>query len=114
MQKFRQYYKDFGGANTVLVALIQDKDKGEIYNPDFMQALQCATDDVFFLPGADRARVMSIFTPNLLYVENVEGGLAGSTVIPHDYQPTPEVLQKVKSNVAKASAASSPTTSAAR
>jgi predicted RND superfamily exporter protein len=104
MQKFRQYYKDFGGANTVLVALIQDKDKGEIYNPQFMDALQHATDDVFFLPGADRARVMSIFTPNLLYVENVEGGLSGSTVIPHDYQPTPEVLQKVKSNVAKAQA----------
>jgi predicted RND superfamily exporter protein len=104
MQKFRQYYKDFGGANTVLVALIQDRDKGDIYNPQFMDALQHATDDVFFLPGADRARVMSIFTPNLLYVENVEGGLAGSTVIPHDYQPTPEVLQKVKSNVAKAQA----------
>ena len=104
MQKFRQYYKDFGGANTVLVALIQDKSKGEIYNPQFMDALQHATDDVFFLPGADRARVMSIFTPNLLYVENVEGGLAGSTVIPHDYQPTPEVLQKVKSNVSKAQA----------
>jgi len=104
MQKFRQYYKDFGGANTVLVALIQDKEKGEIYNPEFMNSLQHATDDVFFLPGADRARVISIFTPNLLYVENVEGGLAGSTVIPHDYQPTPEVLQKVKSNVAKAQA----------
>ncbi len=104
MQKFRQYYKDFGGANTVLVALIQDKEKGEIYNPDFMNKLQHATDDVFFLPGADRARVISIFTPNLLYVENVEGGLAGSTVIPHDYQPTPEVLLKVKSNVAKAQA----------
>ncbi|HWY24112.1 MAG TPA: MMPL family transporter [Nevskia sp.] len=104
MQKFRQYYKDFGGANTVIVALIQDQEKGEIYNPEFMDALQHATDDVFFLPGADRARVMSIFTPNLLYVENVEGGLAGSTVIPHDYQPTPEVLQKVKSNVAKAQA----------
>lgn len=102
MQKFRQYYKDFGGANTVIVGLIQDKEKGEIYNPEFMNVLQHATDDVFFLPGADRARVTSIFTPNLLYVENVEGGLAGSTIIPHDYQPTPEVLEKVKSNVAKA------------
>jgi predicted RND superfamily exporter protein len=102
MQKFRQYYKDFGGANSVIVALIQDKDKGDIYNPHFLDALSHATDDVFFLPGADRARVTSIFTPNLLYVENVEGGLAGSTIIPHDYQPTPEMLQKVKSNVAKA------------
>ncbi|MEQ1440280.1 efflux RND transporter permease subunit [Fontimonas sp. SYSU GA230001] len=100
MQKFREYYKDFGGANTVLFSLIQDH--GDIYNPAFMNTLQKATDDVFFTPGVDRARVMSLFTPNVNYVENVEGGLAGATVIPPDYQPTPEVLEKVRSNVAKA------------
>lgn len=100
MQKFREYYKDFGGANTVLFALIQDD--GDIYNEHFMAQLQQATDDVFFTPGVDRARVMSLFTPNVNYVENVEGGLAGATVIPPDYQPTPEVLEKVRSNVAKA------------
>ncbi|MFA5939321.1 MAG: efflux RND transporter permease subunit [Sinimarinibacterium sp.] len=100
MQKFREYYKDFGGANTVLFSLIQDS--GDIYNPAFMNTLQKATDDVFFTPGIDRARVMSLFTPNVNYVENVEGGLAGATVIPPDYQPTPEVLEKVRSNVAKA------------
>lgn len=100
MQKFREYYRDFGGANTVLFALIQED--GDIYNPAFMDTLQKATDDVFFTPGVDRARVMSLFTPNVNYVENVEGGLAGATVIPPDYQPTPEVLEKVRSNVAKA------------
>ncbi|MFP5306092.1 MAG: efflux RND transporter permease subunit [Gammaproteobacteria bacterium] len=100
MQKFREYYRDFGGANSVLFALIQES--GDIYNPEFMATLQQATDDVFFTPGVDRARVMSLFTPNVNYVENVEGGLAGATVIPPDYRPTPEVLEKVRSNVAKA------------
>ncbi|MES0873740.1 efflux RND transporter permease subunit [Sinimarinibacterium thermocellulolyticum] len=100
MQKFREYYRDFGGANTVLFSLIQED--GDIYNPEFMNTLQRATDDVFFTPGVDRARVMSLFTPNVNYVENVEGGLAGATVIPPDYQPTPEMLEKVRSNVAKA------------
>ncbi len=100
MQKFREYYRDFGGANTVLFSLIQED--GDIYNAQFMNTLQQATDDVFFTPGVDRARVMSLFTPNVNYVENVEGGLAGATVIPPDYQPTPEVLEKVRSNVAKA------------
>lgn len=100
MQKFREYYRDFGGANTVLFALIQKE--GDIYNPHFMDILQKATDDVFFTPGVDRARVMSLFTPNVNYVENVEGGLSGATVIPPDYQPTPEMLEKVRSNVAKA------------
>ena len=100
MKKFREYYTDFGGANTVLFALIQDK--GDIYNEKFMTTLQHATDDVFFIPGVDRARVMSLFTPNVNYVENVEGGLSGATVIPPDYKPTPEVLEKIRSNVAKA------------
>lgn len=100
MQTFREYYRDFGGANTVLFSLIQED--GDIYNPEFMSTLQKATDDVFFTPGVDRARVMSLFTPNVNYVENVEGGLAGATVIPPDYQPTPEMLEKVRSNVAKA------------
>jgi predicted RND superfamily exporter protein len=100
MQKFREYYRDFGGANTVLFALLQED--GDIYNERFMSQLQQATDDVFFTPGVDRARVMSLFTPNVNYVENVEGGLSGATVIPPDYKPTPEVLEKVRSNVAKA------------
>ena len=100
MQTFEKYYSDFGGANTVLFALIQED--GEIYNADFMEKLENATNDIFFMPGVDRARVQSIFTPNTTYVENVEGGLAGSNVIPADYVPTPEMLAKVKSNVGKA------------
>ncbi len=100
MQTFRDYYRDFGGANTVLFALIQEQ--GDIYNPRFMAALQGATDDVFFIPGVDRARVVSLFTPNVNYVENIEGGLSGATVIPSNYRPTPDVLEKVRSNVAKA------------
>lgn len=100
MDTFRNYYTDFGGANTVLFSLT--KDEGDIYTPEFMDKLQKATDDIFFTPGVDRARVMSLFTPNVNYVENIEGGLAGATVIPPDYEPTPEILEKVRSNVAKA------------
>ena len=100
MQTFLQYYKDFGGANTVLVAL--EKKGGSIYTPEFMETLRQVTDEVFFIPGVDRARVTSIFTPNILYVEVIEGGLAGSQIVPADYQPTPEMVQRIKGNVAKA------------
>ncbi|HET8881654.1 MAG TPA: efflux RND transporter permease subunit [Solimonas sp.] len=100
MQTFLKYYKDFGGANTVLVAL-QSND-GDIYRPEFMEALRHVTDDVFFIPGVDRARVTSIFTPNILYVEVVEGGLSGENVIPSDYTPTPAMMQRIRGNVAKA------------
>ncbi len=101
MQTFLEYYKDFGGANTVLVAL--HNEKGDIYQPEFMETLRLATDEVFLTPGVDRARVTSIFTPNILYVEVVEGGLAGETVVPSTYAPTPEMMLRIKSNVGKAS-----------
>lgn len=101
MKTFMQYYKDFGGANTVLIAL--HNNKGDIYQPEFMETLRKASDDAFFIPGVDRARVTSIFSPSILYVEVVEGGLSGENVIPSSYAPTPEMMQRIKRNVAKAS-----------
>ncbi|HUR42151.1 MAG TPA: MMPL family transporter [Verrucomicrobiae bacterium] len=99
MQVLKQYQDDFGGANTVLVALIQ-KD-GDIYNEKFLSKLKAVTDDVFFLPGIDRSRVSSLFTPDVRYLEVVEGGFAGGNVIPAEYQPTPEMFDLVRANVGK-------------
>ena len=101
MKTFMQYYKDFGGANTVLIAL--HNNKGDIYQPEFMETLRKLSDDAFFIPGVDRTRVTSIFSPSILYVEVVEGGLSGENVIPSTYAPTPEMMTRIRRNVAKAS-----------
>lgn len=100
IQVYKQYEKEFGGANVTLVALTQ-KD-GDIYNADFMDTLRKATQAVYFTPGMDRSRVSSIFTPNVRYLEVVEGGFAGGNVVPADFKPTPEGLEKVRGNVEKA------------
>jgi predicted RND superfamily exporter protein len=100
METFLQYYSDFGGANTVLIAL--KNHKGDIYQPEFMETLRQASDDAFFIPGVDRARVTSIFSPSILYIEVVEGGLSGENVIPSTYAPTPEMMERIRRNVAKA------------
>ena len=96
---FKQYQQDFGGANLVLTAIVQ-KD-GPIYTPAFMETLRKATDEVFFLPGIDRSRVSSLFTPDVRFIEVVEGGFSGGNVIPADFQPTPEMLERVHSNINK-------------
>ncbi|WP_420468103.1 efflux RND transporter permease subunit [Panacagrimonas sp.] len=101
MQVLKQYMADFGGANTVLVALIQKDGKGEIYNEKFLLNLKEATDEVFFLKGVDRSRVSSLFTPDVRYIEVVEGGFRGGNVIPAEYAPTQEMYDLVKGNVSK-------------
>ncbi|MBI2383578.1 MAG: MMPL family transporter [Gammaproteobacteria bacterium] len=101
MQVLKQYQDDFGGANTVLVALIQKDGNGDLYNEKFLASLKRATDEIFFLPGVDRSRVSSLFTPDVRYIEVVEGGFKGGNVIPAEYQPTPEMFQLVRENVGK-------------
>lgn len=100
MKTLKKYQQDFGGGNTVLVALIQEE--GEIYNEAFLSKLKAVTDEVFFLPGVDRSRVSSLFTPDVRFTEVVEGGFAGGNVIPAEYAPTPEMFELVKANVGKA------------
>ncbi len=99
MQTFLQYEKEFGGANRVLVALVARD--GDMFTPEFFKAFETITDKVFFIPGVDRASVRSIFTPNVRFVEIVEDGFAGGNVIPSDYSPSPEMFERVRSNIVK-------------
>ena len=96
---FLKHQDQFGGANKVLVAF--SVKQGDIFTPDFFAALKQATDDVFFIPGVDRARVQSLFTPNVRFIEVVEDGFAGGNVIPADFTPTDDGLAKVRANVLK-------------
>ena len=103
MQVFKQYQEDFGGANTVLVALLQkDGAAPDIYNEKFLAELKAATEEVFFMAGIDRAHVSSIFTRNVRYLEVMDGGFIAGDVIPAEYAPSPEMFARIRRNVAKA------------
>ncbi len=98
MKTMMQYMQDFSGANTILVNL-RWKGEGDIYNKPFMDALQKTTDEVFFIPGINRTRVSSLFTPDVYYIEITEDGFNGEPVVPARYSGTPEDLRRVRSNV---------------
>ncbi|HEX4895818.1 MAG TPA: efflux RND transporter permease subunit [Solimonas sp.] len=100
MQVFKEYEQAFGGANLISIALISRE--GDIYNERFLAQLRRVTDDVFFLPGVDRSRVSSLFTPGVRYIEIVDDGFAAGDVVPRDYAPSPEMFAKIRANVAKA------------
>ncbi|MBP0621581.1 efflux RND transporter permease subunit [Cupriavidus consociatus] len=100
MQVFTKYASTFSGANTVLVSL-RWKGDGDIYNAAFMDKLRHATDEVFFIPGVDRSRVFSLFTPNVRYTEVTEAGFRGDVVVPGRFSGTPAELDKVRRNVAR-------------
>ncbi|MBF0274820.1 MAG: RND family transporter [Nitrospinae bacterium] len=94
-----KYMKEFGGGNQILVALVTNKK--DIYYPDFFNALKAVTEDLFFIPGVERSSVKSLFTPNVRFIEVVEGGFSGGNIINSGFKPTPEALEQVNKNVQK-------------
>jgi len=117
---FLDYEQNFGGANRVLVA-VMDK-RGSMFpindTPEelaratkFFATIEKVTAAVVEEDQTDDARVRSIFTPNVRFVEVVEDGFAGGNVIPPEFTPTIEGFQgtkeqfdTIRSNIVKANA----------
>ena len=100
MQTFVKHQAEFGGANRVLIALVARD--GDMFTPAFFDSLKKATDEVLVMDGIDRTRVQSLFTPNVRYMEVVEGGIEAGNVVDSEFVPTPEALAKVRENILKA------------
>jgi len=107
MKTFLDYEKEFGGANRILIA-VMDKN-GSMFNQPFFQTMENITQDAKRIEHVDEARVSSIFTPNVRFVEVVEDGFAGGNVIPATFTPnvegfsaTQEQFDTIKSNIEKA------------
>jgi len=97
MKTYEKYTDQFGGANVVIVALMQKE--GDIFNVDFFKMLEKATSDVLFIKGVDRSSVTSLFTPNVDYVLVNEEGFVGHRVVEPDFKPSPEAIEQVRRNL---------------
>jgi uncharacterized protein len=110
MQTFLDYEKDFGGANRVLIAVMA-KD-GDMFDQDFIPPWRTSP-DVIAIDATDDARVRSIFTPNVRFVEVVEDGFAGGNVIPSTFTPSLPAFDARRTSTPSAATSSRPTSSVA-
>ncbi|NQD95295.1 MMPL family transporter, partial [Pseudomonas sp. CrR25] len=99
MQSFLKYQADFGGANKVLLVL--KNNRGDIFEPKFMNDLREVTEEVFYVKGVERSTVTSLFTSNVRYNEVIEDGFRGGNIVAADFSGTPEQLKAVRENVLK-------------
>ena len=89
--------KGLGNAVRIAVANVN----GTIYDPDYMAVLQKISDEVFLLPGVDRAGMKSLWTPNTRWIGVTEEGLEGGPVIPDGYDGSVSSLQQLEANIAR-------------
>ena len=85
------------GGNTIRIAV--NNVDGDIFDADYMEALKEITDEVFYLPGVDRAFLQSLWTPSVRWIEVTEEGFNGGPVIPQDYDGTERSLEDLRNNI---------------
>lgn len=100
MKVYTKHEKQFGGANSILISVCDDS--GDIFNPEFFTQLKAVHDQLYFIPGVNRPLVNSIFSPSARFVEVVEDGFAGGTIIPANFKADKQGLGVVKENIEKA------------
>ena len=100
IQVFQHYQSQLTGlGNSVRIAV--QNPTGDIYDPNYLDALRRLSDEVFLLPGVDRVNMKSLWTPSTRWTGVTEDGLEGGSVIPNGYDGSPASLEQLRANVAR-------------
>lgn len=100
IQNYLHYQNELSGlGNSVRIAV--ENPKGTIYDANYLHALRGLSDEVFLLPGVDRMKMKSLWTPSTRWVGVTEDGLEGGPVIPDGYNESPESLVALAANIAR-------------
>jgi len=88
------------GLSNAIRICVETK-RGTICDKNYLLILQKINDEVFLIPGVDRAGMRSLWTPATRWISVTEDGLAGGRVIPDDYDGSERSISQVRINIEK-------------
>lgn len=98
IQAFMKHQGDLGATGTNIQVAVENL-RGDIFDPGYLDLLQKINDEVFYLPGVDRNRMRSLWTPNVRWIEVTELGFEGDKVIDARYDGSPRALAQLRRNI---------------
>lgn len=97
---YLKYQKELTGLGNAVRIAVENR-RGTIYDAEYLSTLQKINDEVFLIPGVDRAFMKSLWTPATRWMGVTEEGLEGGPVIPDAYDGSPESLRQFEANIAR-------------
>lgn len=95
---YLRHQEDLRGlGNAIRIGVVSRS--GSIYNAEYMETLRKLNDQVFLIPGVDRAGMKSLWTPSTRWTGVTEEGMEGGPVIPDGYDGSLTSLQQLRANV---------------
>ncbi|MDD2735509.1 MAG: MMPL family transporter [Desulfuromonadaceae bacterium] len=99
------YIKNYMANKTELrglgnsIRVVVENPLGDIFDPAFLEILKQINDELFLVPGVDRAWMKSIWTPSVRWNEVTEEGFSGGPVVPDSYDGSQASVEQVKLNI---------------
>ncbi|MBS7691911.1 MMPL family transporter [Pseudomonas lalucatii] len=95
-------YKDqLPGLGNSIRVVVENK-QGDIYDPEYLQALQKVNDTLYLIPGIDRSWMKSLWMPIVRWKEVTEEGIDGGAVMPSDYDGSEASINTLRRNIGRA------------
>jgi predicted RND superfamily exporter protein len=101
VRTYLEHRGDLRGLGNSLQVVVENA-AGDIHDPRYLDALRRITDELFLVPGVDRAWVKSLWMPAVRWTEVTEEGFRGGPVMPDDFDGSPAKLEELRRNVARA------------
>ena len=98
IQNYLQYKSELTGLGNAVRVAVANPD-GVIYDKHYLDTLRKLNDELFLLPGVDRAFMRSLWTSGTRWFGVTEDGLEGGPVMPQDYDGSAASLRQVEANV---------------
>jgi predicted RND superfamily exporter protein len=98
IQAMMRHLDDLGATGTRIQVAVQARE-GDIFDAEFLETVRRVTDEVFYLPGVDRNRMRSLWTPNVRWTQVTEEGFEGDKVIDANYDGSPAAMEQLRQNL---------------
>ena len=89
------------------IRVVVENPHGDIFDPQYLEALKQINDELFLTPGVDRAWVKSLWSPAVRWTEVTEEGFQGGPVMPESYDGSPKSVEQLRVNIARSASAGS-------
>ncbi|WP_394375286.1 RND family transporter [Stutzerimonas frequens] len=96
-----EHSDELSGLGSALRVVVTNPN-GNIFDAEYIEQLRRINDDLFMVPGVDRAWIKSLWSPAVRWTEVTEEGFRGGPVMPSTYDGSAQELEKLKLNIIRA------------
>lgn len=101
IKNFLAYRDELKGLGNAVRVVVENK-QGDVFDPDYLQALKSINDELYVMPGVDRPNVKSLWMPVVRWNEVTEEGFSGGPVMPDNYSGSRKDTEQLRQNIARA------------